>query len=81
LGFLAGKFFGPANSFAFLAHSLFRRLLVGLALFHFAKYAFALHLLFQYPQCLFDIVISYENAQWASDLTLTGIIACIWVRI
>jgi hypothetical protein len=61
LQLFAGEFAGATDGFRLLPDSPFRRFLVILAQLHLAKETFALHLLFQRPEGLVDIVVTDEN--------------------
>lgn len=61
LGALPSKFASAAHSFGLLASLLLRRLLEIGARFHFTEQAFALHLLLQCAQGLFDIIVADGN--------------------
>jgi hypothetical protein len=63
LHLLAGELALAADGFSLFARSLFRGLFISAARLHFAKYAFALQLLLQNPECLIDVVVSDENLQ------------------
>jgi hypothetical protein len=55
--------FSPADALTLLTHLFLRRLLIGSPPLYFAKEPFALKLLFQNSQGLFDIVVANENFQ------------------
>jgi hypothetical protein len=57
---LSRGFARPAHRFRLLAGFALRRLLIGFALLHLAENAFALHLLFEHPQGLVDVVVANE---------------------
>ncbi len=61
------KLTGAPNGFGFLPSTLFRRLFIGFAEFHFAEDAFPLHLLFQGLERLIDIVLSYDDLNQGSS--------------
>jgi hypothetical protein len=63
LQFLARELAGAADSLGFLSRFLLRGLFIVPAELHFAKEAFALHLLFQHFKGLIDIVITNEDLQ------------------
>src|SRR4051794_38744112 len=60
---LARGFARPAHGFRFLADLALGRLLVGFALLHLPEDAFPLHLLFEHPECLIDVVVANEYLQ------------------
>jgi hypothetical protein len=59
-----------ANGFGFLAGLALRWFFIRLAALHFTKNALALHLLFEHPESLIDIVVSNEYLQNVSNLLL-----------
>src|ERR1700674_5833398 len=63
LRFLAGGLAGPADRFAFLPCRLFRWFLVKSSTLHLTEDAISLHLLFEDPQSLIDVVIADEYLQ------------------
>src|SRR5215207_4997220 len=60
---LSRSFARPAYRFRLLAGFALGGLFVGAALFHLAEDAFALHLLFQRPERLIDVVVANEDLQ------------------
>src|SRR5215207_2897421 len=60
---LALSFARPAHGFRLLAGFALRGLLVGFARLHLAEDAFALHLLFEHPERLIDVVVANEDLQ------------------
>src|SRR5215207_1606933 len=62
-GCLAGLLARPAHRFRFLADFALGGLLVGAALLHLPEDAFPLHLLFQHPERLIDVVVANEDLQ------------------
>src|SRR5215204_2981170 len=69
---LAGLLAGPAHGFRLLTSLAFGGLFVGFALFHLAEDAFALHLLFQRPERLIDVVVANEDLQRTYPLIGVG---------
>lgn len=63
LRLFACKLLGSADRFGLFACSFFGRFFIRPAALHFAEHALALHLLFQDPEGLIDIVVSDENFQ------------------
>ncbi len=61
LGALAGQFARAADRLGLFAGPAFRWLLVKISQLHFAKHAFALHLLLQRAKRLVDIVVANQN--------------------
>jgi hypothetical protein len=61
LGALAGQLAGAPHGLCTLAGTLFRGLLEMRARFHLTEKAFALHLLLQRAQGLFDIVVADDD--------------------
>jgi len=55
--------FSPADALTLLTHFSLRRLLIGSPPLYFAKEPFALKLLLQNSQGLFDIIVANENFQ------------------
>jgi len=64
LGALAGQLAGTANRFGLLASLALGRLLEVVATLHFAKEAFALHLLLERFQRLIDVVIADHDLNY-----------------
>ena len=60
---LPRSLFSPADALTLLTHFSLRRLLIGSSPLYFAKEPFALKLLLQNSQGLFDIVVANENFQ------------------
>jgi hypothetical protein len=60
LRLLAGNLTYAAQRFSFLSRRLLRWLLVKSSTLHFAEDAFPLHLLFQHPESLVDVVVTDE---------------------
>src|SRR5262249_32640443 len=58
------------DGFRLLAGLALGRFFIRLAALHLAKNALALHLLFEHPESLIDIVVSYEYLQNVSNLLL-----------
>lgn len=58
---------GPADRFGFLTRPPLRRFLVELATLHFPEGPFALHLLFQRAQGLFNIVVTDDDSNDGSS--------------
>src|SRR3954454_8323452 len=69
---LARGFALPAHGFRFLADLALGRLLVGFALLHLPEDAFPLHLLFEHPECLIDVVVANEYLQRTCPLVRRG---------
>src|SRR5215207_8452324 len=69
---LARGFARPAHGFRFLAGFALGGLFVGAALLHLPEDAFALHLLFQRPECLIDVVVANEDLQRTYPLVRRG---------
>src|SRR4051794_15567697 len=69
---LARGFARPAHGFRFLADLALGRLLVGFALLHLPEDAFPLHLLFEHPECLIDVVVANEYLQRTCPLVRRG---------
>lgn len=77
---LARKLANSANGFCLFASALLRRLLIKITHFHFAKNAFALHLLLQSAERLIDIVIADKylhvdpvpSSFWLASATLAN---------
>src|SRR5215210_5987277 len=65
---LARGFARPAHGFGFLADFALGGLLVGAALFHLPEDALTLHLLFQRPERLIDVVVANEYLQRTGPL-------------
>jgi hypothetical protein len=61
LQLFAGELAGAADGFRLFPDSPLGGFFVMAAEFHFAEYAFALHLLLQRPEGLVDIVVADEN--------------------
>jgi hypothetical protein len=68
LGQLPGGLPRAPDGFRLLAGLALRRFFIGLATLHLAKNALALHLLFQHPESLIDIVVANEYLQMFSNL-------------
>src|SRR5262249_40400241 len=62
-----GSFARASDGFCLLAGFALGRFFVRLATLHFTKNALALHLLFEGPESLFDIVIAHEYLQNVSN--------------
>src|SRR5829696_337307 len=60
---LSRGFARPAHGFRFLADFALGGLLIGATLLHLPEDAFALHLLFQRPERLIDVVVANEDLQ------------------
>src|SRR4051812_25301648 len=69
---LARGFARPTHGFRFLADLALGRLLVGFALLHLPEDAFPLHLLFEHPECLIDVVVANEYLQRTCPLVRRG---------
>src|SRR4029078_3095105 len=67
LRLLARELAGTANGFRLFAGTLLRRLFVIVAELHLTEDAFALHLLFQRPEGLIDIVIANDDLHASSS--------------
>ena len=63
LRLLAGELAHATDGLRPLTHPLLRGLLIGAPLFHLAKDALALHLLFEDTQSLIHIVFTHEHLQ------------------
>jgi len=63
LGFLTSELAGPPHRFVLLPGRPFRRFLVEPSALHLAKHAFALHLLFEHPKRLIDVVVANHYLQ------------------
>lgn len=72
LGTLARELARPAHGLGPLARLFFRWLLEMSARFHLAEKAFALHLLFQCAQGLFDIVVADDDLNDGSVSFVSG---------
>jgi len=70
LGLFPGRLARAPDGFRLLAGLALGRLFIRLAALHLAKDALALHLLFEHPESLIDIVVSYEYLQNISNLLL-----------
>src|SRR5262249_9791704 len=64
-----GRLPRTADGLRLLAGLALGRLFIGLAAFHLAKNALALHLLFQHPESLIDVVVANEYLQMFSNRT------------
>src|SRR5215211_4394159 len=62
----------PAHRFRFLTGFALGGLLVGFALLHLAEDTLALHLLFEHPERLIDVVVANEYLQRACPLVRRG---------
>src|SRR5215217_4319806 len=60
---LARGFARPAHGFRLLTSLAFGGFLVSFALFHLAEDTFPLHLLFQHPERLIDVVVANDDLQ------------------
>src|SRR5215203_2156014 len=69
---LSRGFARPAHGFRFLADFALGGLLIGAALFHLPEDAFALHLLFQRPERLIDVVVANADLQRTYPLVRRG---------
>jgi len=67
LGLLPGGLPRAPDGFRLLPGLALRRFFIGLATLHLAKNALALHLLFQHPEGLIDIVVANEYLQMFSN--------------
>ena len=70
LGLFPGGLARAPDGFRLLAGLALGRFFVRLAALHLTKNALALHLLFEHPESLIDIVVSYEYLQNVSNLLL-----------
>jgi hypothetical protein len=66
-------FLSPADSFALLPHSFLRRLFIGSPSLNFTEETFALELLLQDPQGLFNIIVANENFQSGTPFKRQGL--------
>ena len=73
LGQFPGSFARASDSFCLLAGFSLGRFFVRLATLHLTKNALALHLLFEGPESLFDIVVTNEYLQNVSNLGAGGV--------
>lgn len=71
---LAQQFTRATNRFGLLPSALFRRFFVEFTPLHFAKRAFALHLLFQRAKRLFDIIVT-DRDLYQGKFSLRS---CLW---
>src|SRR5262245_688898 len=63
LSLFPGSLARTSNGFCLLAGLALRRFFIRLATLHFTKNALALHLLFEHPESLIDIVVANEYLQ------------------
>src|SRR4051812_43021346 len=69
---LARGFARPAHRFRLLADFAFRGLFIGFARLHLAEDALPLHLLFEHPEGLIDVVVTNEYLQRTCPLVRRG---------
>src|SRR5262245_22297899 len=68
LGLFSGGLARAPDGFRLLAGLALGRFFIRLAAFHLTKNALALHLLFEHPESLIDIVVSNDDLQNVSNL-------------
>jgi hypothetical protein len=73
LGLFPGSLARAPDGFCLLAGLALGRFFIRLAALHLAKNALALHLLFEHPESLIDIVVSNEYLQNVSNLLLLAL--------
>src|SRR6516225_2799764 len=73
LGQFPGGLARASDGFCLLAGLALGRFFIRLAALHLAKNALALHLLFEHPESLIDIVVSNEYLQNVSNLLLLAL--------
>ena len=73
LSLFPGSLARTSDGFRLLAGLALGRFFIRLAALHLAKNALALHLLFEHPESLIDIVVSNEYLQNVSNLLLLAL--------